>query len=80
MWTQIDQREGGMVEEVSSWAPDRDKKGAPPSRAPRERDNKSPIAREGSGVNIACGLQPQSKVLGPRRGCGGVHWPGAPEL
>lgn len=38
-----------------------------PSTAPREKDDKCPIAREGSGVNISCGLQPQSKVLGLRR-------------
>ena len=38
-----------------------------PSTAPREKDDKCPIAGEGSGVNISCGLQPQSKVLGLRR-------------
>lgn len=38
-----------------------------PSTAPREKDDKCPIAREGSGVNISCGLRPQSKVLGLRR-------------
>lgn len=68
MWAQIDQREGGMVEEVSSWASVRNyKRVSLPSTAPREKDDKCPIAREGSGVTISWGLRPQSKVLGLRK-------------
>lgn len=57
-----------MVEEVTG--PFIRMKSTPlPSTSPKEKDNKHSYCQgRFRGANLSCGLQPQSKVLGLRRG------------